>query len=246
MPDVQFVEKIKQMGLSSKQAALYLAGLESGPASLSELAKESGIKRPTAYRVMEDLENQGLFSKVAKGKKYYYQAEDPETVLGLYKIRQDAFVRLLPELKSLHSKTGMNPKVRFFRGMEGLKAMYLESLKSKETIVGYGSIDDIWGLTRGFIDDYMKERIKRKIHVRGIVPATKESQEFAKLNSSQMREIVLVPKDQFPVTNEINIYDDKVAIFSFREQAGVIIESQDIANTQKAIFELVWRAVHLM
>ena len=240
------LSNLKDIGLNEKEATLYAAGLELGESSIQELAKEANIKRPTAYRVMEELEGKGLFSKVAKGKKYYYEAEDPETIFGLYKTRQEAFARLLPDLRHLHSKEGKQPKVRFYRGIEGLKAMYLESLKAKETIVGYGSIDDIWSLSREFVDDYMKERIKRKIHVRGIVPSTKESQAFAQLNEKQMREIVLVPKDKFPVTNEINIYDDKVATFSFKDQVGVIMESQDIANTQKAIFELAWAGVHLM
>jgi sugar-specific transcriptional regulator TrmB len=193
---------------------------------------------------MEDLESKGLFSKAAKGKKNYYEAEDPEVIFGLYKIRQEAFARLLPDLRALHNKEGKQPKVRFYHGIEGLKAMYWESLKSKETIVGYGSIDEVLSSFKEYIQEYMKERIKKKIHVRGIVPSTVKSQEYAKLNPAQLRELVLVPKDSFPMTNEINIYDDKVAIFSFREQVGVIIQSQDIANSQKAIFNLAWVGVH--
>ncbi|MDR3643072.1 MAG: helix-turn-helix domain-containing protein [Candidatus Doudnabacteria bacterium] len=242
----QLLGKLIDIGLDEKEAVLYAAGLELGESSIQELAKESHIKRPTAYRVMEELETKGLFSKVSKGKKYYYEAEDPETIFGLYKTRQDAFARLLPDLKQLHGKDGKVPKVRFFRGMEGLKSMYLESLNAKETIVGYGSIDEIWGLSKEFINDYMKERIKRKIRVRGIVPSTSESQAFAKLNESQMRELVLVPKERFPLGNEINIYDDKVAVFSFKEMVGIIIESKDIAHTQKVVFELAWTGAHLM
>jgi sugar-specific transcriptional regulator TrmB len=246
MLDNQLLLKLKDIGLNEKEAALYVAGLELGESGIQDLAREAGIKRPTAYRIMEDLQVKGLFSKVAKGQKDYYEAEDPETIFGLYKIRQDAFARLLPDLRKLHSKERNAPKVRFYRGTEGLKSMYMESLNAKETIVGYGSIDEIWGLSKEFINDYMKERIKRKIRVRGIVPSTAESQDFAKLNELQMRELILVPKDRFPLGNEINIYDDKVAIFSFKEQVGVIIESRDIANTQKVVFEIAWMGAHLI
>lgn len=244
MQTMELLENLKDIGLNEKEAALYAAGLEFGQSGIKDLAKGANIKRPTAYRVMDELEAKGLFSKVAKGKKYYYEAEDPETIFGLYKIRQEAFARLLPDLRALHNKEGKQPKVRFYHGIEGLKAMYWESLNAKETIVGYGSIDEVWSLSKEFINDYMKERIKRKIHVRGIVPSTVESQEFAKLNPAQLRELVLVPKESFPMTNEINIYDDKIAIFSFREQVGVIIQSRDIANSQKAIFNLAWVGVH--
>lgn len=225
---------------------MYTAGLELGESSIQDLAKEANIKRPTAYRIMEDLQTKGLFSKVAKGKKGYYEAQDPETIFGLYKIRQDAFARLLPDLRLLHNKGEKRPKVKFYNGIEGLKSMYWESLESKGSIVGYGSIDDMWVLSADFITDYVKERIKRKIPIRGIVPATAQSREYIKLNPKEMRELCLVPKDRFPFTNEINIYNNKVAIFSFREKVGVIIESEDIAHTQKAIFELAWQGAHLI
>ena len=247
MQSGELLENLKHIGLNEKESLVYLAGLELGEAAVQDIAKVANIKRPTVYRLIEDLEKRGLFSVLARGKKNYYVAEDPETIFNLYKTRQDAFARLLPQLQLVHNKGRKKPRVRFYHGLEGLKAMYLESLKAKETIVGYGSIDEIFsGLSRKFVDDYMKERIKRKIRVRGIVPSSPESQAFAKLNQSQMREIVLLPKDKFKMTNEINIYDDKVAIFSFREQVGVIVESQDIADSQKAIFELAWQGAHIL
>ena len=41
---------------------------------------------------------------------------------------------------------------------------------------------------------------------------------------------------------EINIYDDKVSIISFGEDelVGMIIESHEIADTQRAIFAMAW------
>ena len=39
---------------------------------------------------------------------------------------------------------------------------------------------------------------------------------------------------------EINIYDNKVMIASWREQLGIIIESAEIADVMKKTFELAW------
>jgi hypothetical protein len=40
---------------------------------------------------------------------------------------------------------------------------------------------------------------------------------------------------------EINLYgNDKIAIMSFKEEFGLIIESKKIYNTLKVIFELQW------
>lgn len=58
------------------------------------------------------------------------------------------------------------------------------------------------------------------------------------------REIRLVPAKDFDFTNEINIYDHKVAICSFGSadhMFGAIIESVEVAETQRQIFEMAWR-----
>ena len=41
-------------------------------------------------------------------------------------------------------------------------------------------------------------------------------------------------------TPEINIYDNKVMIASWREKLGIIIESSEIADAMKKIYELAW------
>ena len=63
-----------------------------------------------------------------------------------------------------------------------------------------------------------------------------------------LREIRLVPSKEFDFTNEIKVYDHKVAILSFDEgpraendMFGVIMESKEVAETQRQIFEMAWR-----
>ena len=64
-------------------------------------------------------------------------------------------------------------------------------------------------------------------------------------DKKNLREIRLVSVKDFPITNEINIYDNKVAIVSFSEDEaelfGVIIESKEVAETQQQIFKMAWR-----
>ncbi|MEK7173090.1 MAG: hypothetical protein AAB740_03875, partial [Patescibacteria group bacterium] len=61
-------------------------------------------------------------------------------------------------------------------------------------------------------------------------------------NKTSYREIRLVTTKEIIFANEINIYDDKVSIISFGkdELIGMIIESKEIANTQRAIFKMAW------
>ncbi|QQG42733.1 MAG: hypothetical protein HYW15_00715 [Candidatus Giovannonibacteria bacterium] len=228
-------------GFQEKEAHLYLAGIELGEATIQQLAKHADIKRPTAYDIMENLEKKGLFSFSERGKKKYFLAEDPENILRILKSRERAFLTALPELKMLLGAGSKKPRVRFFEGVGGLKAMYWDTLESKKTLLVYGAIDSMWSaIPQEFKKEYVRERVKRNLSARCIVPATPEAQEYTKRDKEELRHMILIPSDRFPFSNEINIYNNKVAIFSFPERIGVIIESEKIAETQRSIFELAW------
>ena len=51
----------------------------------------------------------------------------------------------------------------------------------------------------------------------------------------------LIPKEDYPFKNEINIYDDKIAIISHEDKMGVIIQNANIAETQRSIFNFAFK-----
>ena len=56
----------------------------------------------------------------------------------------------------------------------------------------------------------------------------------------ELRESALVPKDKYSFSPEIDIYDNKVMIASWKDKMGIIIESQEIADAMKKVYELAW------
>ena len=60
-------------------------------------------------------------------------------------------------------------------------------------------------------------------------------------NNQALRQLKLIDEKDFPLSNETNIYKNKVAIASYgREVFGMLIESEEISRAQKAIFNLLW------
>ena len=49
-----------------------------------------------------------------------------------------------------------------------------------------------------------------------------------------------IPENKYKFENEINIYDDKVSIISPKDQMGVIIQNQAIADSQRALFYMAF------
>ncbi len=146
---------------------------------------------------------------------------------------------LVPQLKSIHN-VGNRPKVMFYEGREGMEKVYEDTLTSSEPIRAYASIGDMYSGLPGYFPEYYKRRAGKGIAIRAIVPDTEGGLERKKFDKNEMREIALVPKDVFTFSPEINIYDKKVMIASWKEKLGIIIESHEIADAMKKVFELAW------
>jgi sugar-specific transcriptional regulator TrmB len=65
-------DKLKELGLSDKEVAVYTAVVAAGKASPARVAKATGIKRPTVYAVGEDLLRLGLIEADTTGATMFY------------------------------------------------------------------------------------------------------------------------------------------------------------------------------
>src|SRR3989338_3668216 len=234
------------VGLSKNEAKIYLALLELGKGTVSEITRKANLNRTTGYDVLDGLVAKGLASVSGKEPKQEYIAESPDKIEALLKREVNAteehlkeIKNILPELKSLHNVAG-RPKVRFYEGKQGLIEVYEDTLTSTETIRAYATVDDMHRALPGYFPKYYKRRASKGIHIRAIVPATPIGRERALHDKDEFRETAFVPSDKYYFSPEINIYDNKVMIASWREQLGIIIESAEIADAMKKIYELAW------
>lgn len=234
------------LGFAEKEANVYLMLLELGKGTVSEIASRAEINRTTGYDILSRLVNYGLVSISGKEPKQEYVAESPDKVVTFLenkkKETEKQIVRaknFLPELKSVHNVSG-RPKIRFYEGKDGLKEVYEDTLTSHEAIRAYATVDDMHAGLPDYFPKYYQRRAKKGIHIRAIVPKTQIGLARAKQDRAEARETALIPPDKYYFTPEINIYDNKIMIASWREKLGIIIESSEIADAMKKIYELSW------
>ena len=132
------------------------------------------------------------------------------------------------------------PRVRFYEGEDGMKEVYEDTLTTHDPIRAYATVDDMHRGIPNYFPGYYKRRAGAGIMIRAIVPDTDIGRERASKDKEELRETALVPQDKFYFSPEINIYDNKVMIASWREKLGIIIESAEIADAMKKIYELSW------
>ncbi len=223
-----------------------MALLELGKGTVSEITRKAYLNRTTGYDVLDGLVTKGLVSVSGKKSRQEYIAETPDKIEALLKSEIGEKEKnlkevgdIIPELKSLHNVAG-RPKVRFYEGMQGLIDVYEDTLTSSEPIRAYANVDDMHKALPNYFPNYYERRSSRGISIRAIIPKNAVGEERASKDKEEMRESTLIPSDKFYFSPEINIYDNKVMIASWREKLGIIIESAEIADAMKKIYELAW------
>jgi len=232
---------LKNIGLTDKESKVYLSCLKNGTSVVSNIASPAGINRVTNYDILEKLKIRGLVSYFTKKKISYFTGLNPEVVVEQYEKKTNDLRTALPEFKRLSGETS-HPRIRYFEGIEGIKAIYADTLTSKTEILNYSNSKEIRKNWPTYDKDYVEKRAKRRIFLRGICLKDHEGEIVKSEDGKYFREMCLIPPEKFDFTNEINIYDDKVSIISFKnELIGMIIESVEIANSQRAIFNMCWQ-----
>jgi sugar-specific transcriptional regulator TrmB len=242
----QLSKMLNSLGLSDKETAVYLALLELGRGTVTQISRNSKVNRTNAYNVLNSLANQGLVRVSGKEPKQEYVAESPKNIFKLLNKRlHDTEEQILaareyvPKLESIH-RVEDRPQIKFYEGIEGLKQVYEDTLTAKEPIVAYAAYEDMHATLGNYFPSYYQRRAEKGISIRGIVPRTSASLEREAHNKEEKRDIAIIPKEMFDISPDIEIYDNKVMIASWREKLGIIIESAEVAHAMKKIFELAF------
>jgi sugar-specific transcriptional regulator TrmB len=253
---------LQKIGLNEKEASVYLALLELGSQPASVIAKKAKINRSTTYLVLESLMKRGFVNHYVRADVKYFTAADPQIIIQSLenkekklKENREELLDLLPEFYSLSNPLSVKPKVRFYDGEEGVKRVMQDTLTSTETLLSWDAMDSWFESTKAlqnYILEYARLRAeKHKIPAKVLFvdsPRTRKyiTKDYPALKEKMdpLMEFKWIPKDVPPFNNEINIYNDKVAIVSLakNELFGVIIESHEIAKVHKAMFQLAWKA----
>ncbi len=183
---------LKEFGLTDTQSSVYLSIVRLGLASVSQITKESGVRREEVYRVLPSLEEMGLAERVL-GTPVKVRATPVEEALPslIKRLRDDTNLRVAAleaitvEFLKNQSKNGIAPLVQNGKSHltmisqwnavnhRGL-AMVLESRKEVSLITS------IYNADLGFADfsDALRQASKRKVNIRIIAEAVKDEKQI--------------------------------------------------------------------
>ena len=250
---MDILELLLRIGLSDKEARVYIAVLELGRDTVQNIAKKAEVKRVTVYVILERLMQLGIVSTVSEKKKNYYIAEHPselENVLNsqLQEIetRRAVLKNSLNELEAIYNFRKDKPSVRFFEGGDGLEALDRyghDQFSNSKTAWALSPTDLIEEYFPRRRQEAVQERVSAGVKTKTIYVSKDPSTENKK-DKTELREGVAFSREELPIEGSIIVYPNwGVKIFNFKKGSffGVLIQSADVANTLDQLFSLAWK-----
>ena len=244
---------VTSIGLTKKEATVYVTLLSFDYLKVAELAKKVDIHRVALYTVLDDLLTKGLASKFKKSGATYFSALSPKRLLDYmdrereemeaqHEKNKALLEETIPQIESIRFQHSEKTHIKFFEGAKGMREAYEDTLTAGEPIRAYANVQTMHEGLPNFFPKYYDRRTNAKVAIRAIMPANELSLERGEHDQEELRQSKFLPHGK-SFSPEVNIYDNKVLIASWKEKMAIIIESKEYADLQKEIYEQLWNTL---
>jgi sugar-specific transcriptional regulator TrmB len=235
----KIVEYLAELGLSQKEACVYVALLEINRGTAYAIAKQSGLKRPTVYLLLDELRKKGLVLKVPHAKNQIFLAKDPEEFFLNFEDKLYKAKRIIPSLLRKYVKNEITSHL-FDGKLEMKKALEYRrgELKDRDLISFCGVPRKGKNVPRMYFD-HAQALKDQNTRVRVIAPKDETIKKFNDENAYE-QSIFLMPKDKFLPEVSVEISPGYAKIFMYTVSQALVIENREFSEFMKQIFELIW------
>jgi len=242
-----------KLGLETEIADIYLALHASGPQTISELSRSSGVERTRIYRLIDQLIESGLIEVETHYKRGVLKAAPIANLRILISRREQELQGLQDELQMVEQLLGRNQlaspasRIQFYHSQEGAKQMLWNETRAKGEIVGvlYQPVQIDTGSK--FFERWVSQCNQKDLRFRSVygdkfqhaVADWYTTHDNERLKHWQGR---LINAETLSISHSMFVYDDVVAYYNWKEGEifGIEIHNKDIAASQRGLFELLW------
>jgi len=239
-------ELLRDIGLTDKEAEVYLILLELGSCPVNRIYEKTGIQRRNIYDLLNKLINKGLATYIIENKKKYFQSQNPEKLLKYIDEQKERLeqkkAKLAPtieELKSRFENQKEKQEAEIYRGIEGIKTILLDCQNAKEVLF-IGATALVGEKLPYFWPKYNKKRIKNKVLWKLLLNHEAKNKPITK---SKLYQFKTLPKE-LSSPNVIYIYNDKIAnVLWSNKPISFVIKDKTIATSYKKYFDFLWNTI---
>ncbi|RMG44112.1 MAG: hypothetical protein D6719_02475 [Candidatus Dadabacteria bacterium] len=242
----RLIDSLSEIGLSEREAAVYLACLRAPRRRVSEIAREAGIKRTSVYPLLDSLRNKGLLLVEISGFKKYFRAASPERLENLLERKRASFKSILPELKAIYNLDLSESTLRCLQGIEAIKGIYeeiLERLRSSDIYWAISNPQSWQKMDSEYFENYKLRRSKKRADVRLLLQKTPAARENLRFQRNLNEEVKLLPDETDLTTNTVVTNWCVLIQQLVTPYTAIVIENPHVIMTQRECFEIIWQAL---
>ena len=239
----QLLNVLEDIGLSTKEAQLYLALLQAGPSRVVNLSRAAGLKRTTVYPIIDSLREKGLVRQEYQGLKKLYTAVSPERLEALIEERRNNFKRMLPQFHGLYNAGGGSTSIRCYEGYGSIKSLYEEILERTRAGDFYYAISNAekWQSgDPGYYENFKLRRKELRCDVRLLLENNREGQRNLKQKERYQEQVKLLPKATKLSTTCLVVPWAAITQQTVEPVMAFVVEAPAIIAMQKEFFQIMW------
>ncbi len=150
------IKRLESLGLNQKEAAVYVALLTMKKGTALTIAERAGIKRPTAYLVLESLVQKKLITVTTFREVKDYRALPLGHLAKYIRRQKQCAERVLPAMTKLYNTRAVKLRLRVYQGAGAVKLLFEKSLREKAALKIIGSPEFFAELLGDFWPFYLK------------------------------------------------------------------------------------------
>ncbi len=243
---------LTNIGLTEKEAKVYLTLLTTGAQPASIVAKKAGLNRTTTYLTLEELKSKGLVNTSNKGKLYLFQANDPSCLEKYIEGQKQNILKKefllqnnIPYIKRLVQNDTPKPKAETHEGFKSVQSMLLDLLKPSTEIYSYFNFEKLPANLRVFFEkDLFAKRIRLKIPIKIISdPSITSHKIYAQSQNPKFFSEFKIIEDQKLDKGALFISENKTIMLNFENEHNIfgnLIENTSCTKIIKQNFQRIW------
>ena len=236
------VRQLMKSGLAEKEARIYIALVEIGKGTAYAIAKQSGLKRPTVYLVLEELRHKGLVNKVPHLKNQLYTAKDPEEFIFEQENKLIEARRALSLLSAKYQKK--KASTHLFEGVNEIPAALeyrREELSGQEMYAFYG-ISQKGSKVPQIYYDHVSALAEQQTATKAFAPDDESLEKFRANEKIANQQVITLPRNSYLPEASIEIAPLYTKIFLHGATQVLVVESKEFSTLLKQIFDLLWES----
>jgi sugar-specific transcriptional regulator TrmB len=251
-------EYLSSLNIPPDIAEIYITLKLNGPQTLSALSRLTRIERTKLYRLIDGMLDSNLFEIETESKRNLVSAAPIENLQILVqkkideaKSAQNQFNSIKELFNSSQLKAG-STKVKVYRGVEGIRQVQWNQLRSKKqevlsimnspitAVVGYQFFES-------WINRANEKSVKFKLLHDAKFKAELDTwfKNHEKSNPPKLKDDShkLIYPFQFKIESNIDIWDDTVVFYNWDNPDDIYaieVESPAISGAHRQLFEMLW------